>query len=277
MLDSEYSDFYIGEEQIIDQEEQSIEIRKNKILENCALTQSKLKCKIVKICSFQGEQKQPLFHIVIGGKMYFYGIRGVLADYKIVLRCRKRTLCRKAITKSCNNTSYIVPLDLLKQIIQDESSKKSSFKKMLAMSDPRVYDLNNYDMNSFDSGKGHKCQGTEIDVYLKSLDKIRVKCKLLKIVNWGGYAHLYFENDGKKYIYRIRGIKRDYKIALRCINGGCTNTADILPSAFLKQIIQKSPKYSAYSKFFNESDPRVYDIKNYDINSFKIVNDHNCS
>ena len=54
MLDSDDSDFYIGEQQIIDQEEQSTEIGKNKNLQNCAFSQSKLKCKIVKIVNSRG-------------------------------------------------------------------------------------------------------------------------------------------------------------------------------------------------------------------------------
>ena len=54
MLDSDDNDFYIGEQQIKDQEEQSIEIRKIENLQNCALSQTKLKCKIVKIENRRG-------------------------------------------------------------------------------------------------------------------------------------------------------------------------------------------------------------------------------
>jgi hypothetical protein len=80
--------------------------------------------------------------------MYFYGIQGISKDFKIILRCQKQFL-----GKACNNSSFIAPLDLLKQIMQDKSSKKNS--KMLDKSDPMVYDLKNYDINSFDIGKGH--------------------------------------------------------------------------------------------------------------------------
>ena len=159
MLDSDDSDFYISDHPIIDQEEQRIEIEKNEILENCVLSQTKLNCKLVKIVNCRG---YPQLHFVIDEKMYFYGIKGIRADYKIILRCTKQSL-------GCDNYSSIRPLDLLKQIIFKNSSKINyNYSKMLNVSNPRVYDSKNYDLNSFDIGKGHKCQGTEIDVYLKS-------------------------------------------------------------------------------------------------------------
>jgi hypothetical protein len=75
MLDSDESDFYIGEQQKIDQEEQNIEIRKNETLQNCALNQSK--CKLVKIENRRGH---PKLHFEIYGKMYIYGIQGIKKD-----------------------------------------------------------------------------------------------------------------------------------------------------------------------------------------------------
>jgi hypothetical protein len=158
MLDSDDDDFYIGEQQIIDQEEQNIEIIKKETLQNCALNQSKMKCKLLKIENRRGH---PNLHFEIDGKNYFYGIRGIRKDYKIVLKCTKHI---SGIT--CNNNSFIAPLDLLKQIMQDKSSR-TNYSKMLDISDPRVYDLKNYDINSFDIGKGHKCNGTEISLYLQ--------------------------------------------------------------------------------------------------------------
>jgi hypothetical protein len=146
MLDSDDIDFYIGEQQMIDQEEQSSEIRKNETLQNCALNQSKLNCKLVKIENRRG---YPKFYFEIDGKIYFYGIRGIKPDYTIILRCTKQP---------CNNSSFIAPLDFLKQIMQDKSSKNHYPKTLYVdISDPRVYDLKNYDINSFDIGKGHKC------------------------------------------------------------------------------------------------------------------------
>jgi hypothetical protein len=50
--------------------------------------------------------------------------------------------------------------------MQDKASNKY-YSKKLDTSDPRVYDLKNYDINSFDIGKGHKCDGTEISFYLQ--------------------------------------------------------------------------------------------------------------
>ena len=54
MLDSDDIDFYIGEQQIKNQEEQRTEIIKNENLQNCDLTQSKFNCKLVKIENRRG-------------------------------------------------------------------------------------------------------------------------------------------------------------------------------------------------------------------------------
>jgi hypothetical protein len=161
MLDSDDNDFYIGEQQIIDQEEQSTKIGKNQNLQNCALSQTKLKCKIVKIVNSRGF---PNLHFEINGKMYFYGIVGVRADNKIVLRCTKRSLSDSSVC--CNNLSTVLPSDFLKELIHKTSSV-SRYANSLDKLDPRVCDIDNYDINSFDIGKGHKCSGIEIDVYLK--------------------------------------------------------------------------------------------------------------
>jgi hypothetical protein len=276
MLDSDDSDFYIGEQQKIDQEEQNIEIIKKETLQNCALTQSKIKYKLLKIENRRGH---PNFHFEIDGKMYFYGIERIRAEYRIVLRCRK-----PFSGTSCDNNSYIAPLDLLKKIIHDPLSNKY-YSKILDKSDPRVYDLKNYDINSFDIGKGHKCPGMPIDVYLNSVNKPEVKpevkCKLVKIVNRLGYPNFQFEIDGKMYFYGILGIKKDYKITLRCtknISGkACSNSSYIAPLDLLKQIMQDKPSKTKYAKILDNSDPRVYDLKNYDVNSFDIGNGHKCS
>jgi hypothetical protein len=47
------------------------------------------------------------------------------------------------------------------------------------------------------------------------------------------------------------------------------------PSELLKKIIIKSPKNTKYPKCFDKSDPKVYDINNYDANSFKSCGVHN--
>ena len=213
MLDSDDSDFYIGEQQIKDQEEHSTEIGKNKNLENCALSQTKLKCELVKIVNSRGF---PHLHFQIDGKMYFYRIVGVRPDNKIVLQCNKN-----AKRKPCNNVSTVLPSDSLKEIFQKKTSKlKKGYAKFFDKLDPRVYDINNYDINSFDIGKGHKCPGIEIDVYLKSLnkpeEKPEMKCKLVQIENREGNPNLHFVINRKSYSYEIVEIKADYKIVLRC-------------------------------------------------------------
>jgi hypothetical protein len=195
MLDSDDIDFYIGEQQIKDQEEQSTEIIKNETLQNSALNQSKMKCKLLKIENRSGN---PKFHFEIDGKMYIYGIVGIKKDYKIVLRCTKNVN-----GSPCGNRSTILPSDFLKQIIHN-SPNISQYSKNFDKSDPRVYDLKNYDVNSFDIGKGHKCPGTEIEIN-------EVNCKIVKIENRRGYPKFQFEFDGKMYNYGIHGIRKDYK------------------------------------------------------------------
>ena len=44
----------------------------------------------------------------------------------------------------------------------------SQFPKIFDRSDPRVCDIENYDINSFEIGSGHKCPGTEFDVYIRN-------------------------------------------------------------------------------------------------------------
>jgi hypothetical protein len=151
MLDFDDSDFYIGEQQIKDQEEQSTEIEKNKNLQNCALCQTKLKCKLVKIENRRG---YPLLHFEINEKNYFYRILGVKVDNTIVLQCSKTISPGSRLR--CRNISTVLPSDLLEEIIENSPSI-SKYSKFLDKSDPRVHDL-----NSFDIGEGHKCSGTEI-------------------------------------------------------------------------------------------------------------------
>jgi hypothetical protein len=241
---------------------------------------NEVKFKLVQIVNrtLRSPLGHPNFHFKINGKMYIYGIHGIRKDYKIILRCTKRFS-----GKACNNNSYIAPSDLLKQIMQDKSSKHN-YQKTLDISDPRVYDSKNYDIHSFDIGRGHTCTGIEIDVYLKSLNKPEVepevKCKLVKIFNRVGDPNLHFVIDGKNYIYEIAGINADYKIVLRCtkknLSLSCDNLSSILPSDNLKQIIENSPSISKYPKILDKSDPRVYDLKNYDLNSFDIGDGHKC-
>jgi hypothetical protein len=281
MLDSDDNVFYIGEQQIKDQEEQSTEIIKIENLQNCDLSQKQLKCKLVKIVNSRGF---PNLHFEINEKMYFYGIAGVKADNKIVLRCQKILSGSKL---RCNNISTVLPTDFLKNNIQKTPSEdKNKYPKILDKSHPRVYDIDNYDINSFDIGEGHRCPGTEISVYLKSLNKPEMKCKIVKIVNSRGFPHLHFEINGKIYFYGIFGVKSDNTIVLKCTRRSlsnssvaCNNISTVLPSNFLKEIIQKKTigNKIRYANRLDISDPRVYDLKNYDINSFDIGKGHKCS
>jgi hypothetical protein len=120
MLDSDDSDFYIGEQQIIKQEEQITNIGKKENLENCALSQTKMRCKLVKIVNSRGF---PHLNFEINGKMYFYGIVGVRADNKIVLQCSKTRLSG---SMRCNIISTVLPSDFLKEIIQKTPSKQKN-------------------------------------------------------------------------------------------------------------------------------------------------------
>jgi hypothetical protein len=271
MLDSAYNDFYIGEQQIIDQEEQSTKIIKIENLQNCDLSQKKLKCKLVKIENRRGH---PHYHFEIDGKSYFYGIYGIRANYEIVLRCTK-----SVAGSNCNNRSTILPSDFLKEIIQKRPAEiKHRYAKILDKSDPRVYDLKNYDLNSFDIGEDHKCSRTEIKKVSKPEIFNKLQCKLVKIENRRGYPKFHFELNGKMYFYGMNGVREDNNIVLLCTKTLCNNISTILPSDFLKEIIQKRPSKfkNTYPKFLDNSDPRFNDIDNYDINSFDIGEGHKC-
>ena len=118
----------------------------------------KVKCKLIKITM---KREHPNLQVEIDGKLYFYGIVGVKADFTIVLRCQ-----RKYLGNRCNNLSSILPSEYLKEIIINKSTdlKRYGYPKNFDKSDPRVYDIKNYDINSFDIGCGHKCPGTPIQV-----------------------------------------------------------------------------------------------------------------
>jgi hypothetical protein len=158
--------------------------------------------------------------------------------------------------------------------------KRGKFAKFIDKSDPRVYDINNYDSNSFEIRDFHKCSGKELDVYPKNIKPL--KCKLVNIVSRLGHPSFHFEIDGKYYFYGLRGVRKDYTLGLVCTyrpekgKPTCNNFATISPSEFLKKIIQSTPKNPKGPKFLDRSDPKVYDIQNYDINSFDIGKGHKC-
>ena len=130
MTDSNDRDFYIGEHPIYQNEKiEEIGFNENKILRNCALNQTNIKFKLLRILNRLGN---PILHFKINRKMYFYGIRGVRADYKIVLQCTRtykkvlngqpsrasseQKLYQNEQSKStfCGSLSLISPSDSLK-------------------------------------------------------------------------------------------------------------------------------------------------------------------
>ena len=149
--------------------------------------------------------------------------------------------------------------------------------------------MKSYDIKSFEIGVAHKCLGTDINIYEinNTIKKIQTpaKCKLHKISDNRGNPIFHFEINGKVYFYGTRGVRTDGKIGLRCskkilnLKKACCNSAYILPSAKGKVILQDTPTglKRKFSKYLNKSDPRVYDLDNYDINSFEICGNHECS
>jgi hypothetical protein len=287
MLASDDSDFYMGDHSIIDQIQQTTDIGQNdnqeieksenintsQISSNCAVNQTKIKFKFLKIALHRGN---PNFIFEINQKIYRYGLRGVKADFTMVLRCQKSI---------CSITCFISPLEILKTIIQN-APKGSRFQKKLDQSDPKVYDIKNYDINSFEICGDHKCLGTDFSEYKNTsqispsvvLDKSKINCNLLKIDhNRGGHPTFHFEIDEKIYFYGLRGVKADYSFILRCQKATCGITCFISPLEILKKIIQDAPKGSRFQKILDQSDPKVYDINNYDQNSFEICRAHKCA
>ena len=161
------------ESRIIEQNQHNIEIRpsennRDKTSQICSNNASEqkmpvkkeIKCKLVNILNLRG---YPKFFIEIDGKIYSYGIRAIKSNYRIELRCTKQFL-----SSACNNISFIQPLDSLLDIIHDKPKKiRTNSPKFIDRSDPRVYDIKYYDADSFDFGRGHRCPGTELDVYLQ--------------------------------------------------------------------------------------------------------------
>ena len=71
----------------------------------------KVKCELLKITNRSGH---PNFHFEINGQVYFYGIRGIKANYTIDLVCTKKYQNVKA---QCDNISSILPSEFLKGVV----------------------------------------------------------------------------------------------------------------------------------------------------------------
>ena len=167
MTDSDVNDFYIGDDPLITKEIAKFEDKKYSKTSfiNSAFGQTKMKCKLLKIS--RTAKGFPKYHFQINGKIFFYGFVGIKQDDKIVLICT-RPYQKEQSDYTCGCYSYILPLEGLYEIIEKNPFKKrGSPPKTMARSNPLVYDVNNYNIHSFEIGKGHRCLGTELDAYNK--------------------------------------------------------------------------------------------------------------
>ena len=113
-----------------------------------------MKCKLLKITNRLGN---PTFHFELKEKVYFYEFRGIKADYRIEFYCTKTHFDYK-----CKNVARMFPSEFLLNYMKD-------FAKMVVKSDPMVYDINNYDLNTFENDYCHNHPGTELDDYFKNI------------------------------------------------------------------------------------------------------------
>ena len=160
------NDFYNGENPIEISEFEN----ENKLQPpaNSALDQTKMIYKLLKISNRRGH---PNFHFEINEKVYVYAFKRFTADFQMALICKEKS-CR-TMSRISGKPVGIVPFykpdpEFLKQTIQNVPNFANS-TKCLDKSDSRVYDIKNYDINSFVIGKNHKCTGTELDVYLDDM------------------------------------------------------------------------------------------------------------
>jgi hypothetical protein len=302
-VDSDDIDFYIGENPPSHVPSSATIIQNSlQILPNVALAPI-MNCKLINIAKLN---ESPIFHFEIDGKIYFYGLQKIIADNKIILNCTRSH-------SKCYVKSSILPSESLKEIIKTlekpfsknyypdnyslnkyrNASNSTNYTKYVDRSDPKVYDINNYDINSFEIREEHKCTGTEISVYLNYLNsqnkpvepvlgpKEVQECKLVDISNRRGNPIFHFEINGKIYSYGLRLVRADYKIILHCTrpSSKCYIKSSISPSESLKEIIKirEATNHTKVAKYLDRSDPKFYDINNYDINSFEVRGEHKCA
>jgi hypothetical protein len=181
VTDSDLNDFYIGENPLISKEIAKFEDKKYPQTPyiNSALGKTKMQCKLLKIS--RTVRGFPSYHFQINGKIFFYGFQGIKKDDKILLICTK-PYQKEQLNYTCGCQSYILPLKDLNEIIAKSPLKrerrfmdrrktgKMTYAKTMDRTNPRVYDVNNYNINSFEIGKGHRCLGTEFDAYIKKYE-----------------------------------------------------------------------------------------------------------
>ena len=124
-----------------------------------------MKCKLLKIA--RTAKGFPSYHFQINEKVFIYGFKGITQDDKIVLLC-SRPYQKDHLDYQCRCLSFILPSESLREIIEKMPKRRNGYyPKTMARSNPRVYDVNNYNINSFAIGKGHRCLSTELDAYIK--------------------------------------------------------------------------------------------------------------
>jgi hypothetical protein len=87
--------------------------------------------------------------------VFIYRLRGISTDFSLDLRCENMGGC---------SVAKIQPGENLRKIIAENGENEQSKQTMFAYSvanknDSRYYDVNNYDIQSFEVFSEHKCTG----------------------------------------------------------------------------------------------------------------------
>jgi hypothetical protein len=215
--------------------------------------------------------------------VFSHGYRGITPDYRIGLRCQR---------KNCNINTYIKNIELLKNFIVETNANPKFPYDFLNKTDPRIFDLHGYDLETFKLSSEHKCEGTDFEIYNKSLLPVSLpvpeptSIQLLKIEKYRESPTFHFKINGQMYFYGFRGVKVDFKIVLRCkkMHENCYLLSHVSPTEQLKEIIFERPRFQLKNarnknyelKYFDKTDPRVYDTNSYDFSSFEFFGDHKC-
>ena len=239
---------------------------------------TKLSSQIGKILKIAKTPRGPLFHIQLNNKVYFYAFKGIKLNFKFVLKCTK-----------CRHLAYVCPRDILKSIIYD--NPKTPLSKDIDFLDPRVYELESYDLDSFDKVK--KCVAMTFDCYSASQnvknvdseihnktshDNLKIaptsekNAKILKIATNKKFTSFYIEFGELVYLFGYRGVKANFDIVLKC-HRKCSHTIFLRPKDVLKDIIFDSPKGTKHGYFPKSillSDARVCDPDNYSLEGLDI-------